>query len=52
MVKIDPSNGHIVEVVDFEDLHDGEMEMVKKKNQLAGYDSGNNVCNGIAYDPA
>ena len=32
MVKIDPSNGHIVEVVDFEDLHEGEMEMVEEKN--------------------
>ena len=52
MVKIDPSNGQVVEEVDFEDLHDTEMEMVSQKNQLQGYDSNNNVCNGIAYDPS
>ena len=28
MVKIDPSNGQVVEEVDFEELHDAEMEIV------------------------
>ena len=52
MVKIDPKTGMIVEEVDFTELHDYEMEVVKAAGQLSGYDTGNNVCNGIAYDPA
>ena len=52
MIKIDPNSGLIVKTVDFAPLHDAEMNLVKEKRQLVGYDHGNNVCNGIAYDPA
>ena len=51
MVKIDPASGYIVEVIDFKPLRMGEMALVRDLGKLSGYDSGNNVCNGIAYDP-
>ena len=52
MVKIDPDSGYIVEKVHFSPLHAAEMSLVKELGQLRGYDYNNNVCNGIAYDPA
>ena len=52
MFKIDPKSGKVVDEIDFEILHDAEMKMVKELGQSAGYDHGNNVCNGIAYHPA
>ena len=51
MVQIDPSSGFIVDMVDFTPLHDAEMAFVSKENGMRGYDYGNNVCNGIAFDP-
>lgn len=52
MIKIDPDSGHIIDVVDFDLLHDAEIKLVKQKGEYAGYDHNNNVCNGIAYDEA
>ena len=52
MVKIDPESGYITEVINFKALHDAEMALVKDSGKLRGYDKNNNVCNGIAYDPA
>ena len=52
MIRIDPNSGYIQEVIDFTDLHNAEMGLVKAQNQERGYDHNNNVCNGIAYDPA
>ena len=52
MVKIDPTSGFIVDHIDFTPLHDAEMRLVKNEGNIYGYDYGNNVCNGIAYDPA
>ena len=33
-------------------LHDAEMRYVSDKTNMRGYDFGNNVLNGIAYNPA
>ena len=52
MIKIDPNSGYIQEKIDFSDLHKAEMGLVNAMNQNIGYDHRNNVCNGIAYDPA
>ena len=52
MVKIDPNSGYIQEEVDFEDLYNAEMGLVESLGQSVGYDHKNNLCNGIAYDPA
>lgn len=52
MVKIDPNSGFVVQRVDFTDLHSAEMGLVLSSGQNEGYDYGNNVCNGIAWDPA
>lgn len=52
MIKIDPDSGYIVAKLDFKHLHDAEIKLVKAKNEYAGYDHGNNVCNGIAYNEA
>ena len=51
MIKIDPSSGYVVDTIDFSALHDAEMGLVGYQNKMGGYDHGNNVCNGIAYDP-
>ena len=50
MAKIDPNSGYIVDAIDFGALHDAEMNAVEANDQRFGYDHGNNVCNGIAYD--
>ena len=52
IIKIDPDSGYIVDIVDLTPLHDAEMSLVKELGQERGYDHRNNVCNGIAYDPA
>ena len=54
IVKIDPTSGLVVKVVDLSSLVDAEMEMVKQTGSngydIGQYDYGNNVLNGIAYD--
>lgn len=52
MVKIDPESGYIVDKINFKALYNAEMALVKDSDMLRGYDRNNNVCNGIAYDPA
>lgn len=52
MVEIDPESGYVRRYVDFAPLHKAEMGLVKESNGLRGYDYNNNVCNGIAYNPA
>ena len=53
MIEIDPQTGAIGQVIDCQALYDAEMNYVRSANggDMSNYDFGNNVFNGIAYDP-
>ena len=53
MIKVDPATGYITEAIDCQALYDAEMNYVRtaNNNDMSGYDFGNNVFNGIAYNP-
>jgi glutaminyl-peptide cyclotransferase len=50
IVKIDPATGQVVRVINLANLANAEMKLVEDLNEHRGYDRGNNVLNGIAYD--
>ena len=54
IVAIDPVTGVIQEGLDLKPLYDAEMRYVSDlmNGNTRNYDFGNNVLNGIAYDPA
>ena len=53
MIKVDTNTGFIKEAIDCQALYDAEMNYVRtaNDNDMSNYDFGNNVFNGIAYDP-
>ena len=53
MIAINPATGYISEAIDCQALYDAEMNYVRtsRNNDMSNYDFGNNVFNGIAYDP-
>ena len=53
IVAIDPVSGVIQEGLDLKPLYDAEMRYVSDlmNGNTRNYDFGNNVLNGIAYDP-
>ena len=53
LVAINPTTGYIEDAIDFQALQEAEMNYVKaaSNGDLRGYDFGNNVFNGVAYDP-
>ena len=53
IVKIDALNGKIVKSLDLKNLRQAEHMYNKANNKrMKNWDYGNNVLNGIAYDPS